>query len=343
MLKCKTSIMKRLFLLFLIICSASFNSCIKNGEDEFSQKQCVLKLAETHPENFPTTSAANYFARLVNERSHGRITVKVYTNGSLGDELSVVEQVQYGGIDFARVSMSVITNFYPEMDVLTLPFIYKNKVHQWEVLNGQIGHSFLSNLKNVGLTGLCYYDSGARSFYITKDVSSIDELKNKKIRIQESDVMEAFISRFGATPVKLPFTEVASALRDGIVDGAENNWSSFMSSGCYKYAPYFIQDEHARIPEVLIASSLALQKLPLEDRILIKQCAQDSVMYQMELWQEYEENAKSTMLQSGVKLIELPSDQITELKKAAIRSYRELPTSQLKVLEEIFTLGKKYQ
>ena len=324
----------------LLLCASG---CFRDKEDEFSENFYVFRMAETHPNGFPTTLADNYFARLVNERSHGRITIKVYAGSKLGDEKSTIEQVQYGGIDFARVSVAPLTNFYSDLGVLSLPYIYENRAHQWEVLNGKVGHKLLSGLKQVGFYGLCYYDSGARSFYSTTPIRSISDIAGKRIRIQETKITDSFIRRLGAIPVPITYGESLGALQRNDIDGAENNWSSYETSGHHAVAQYYSNDEHSRTPEVVIASALVMDKLTLNDRMLILQCAQDSVMYQMEQWQRYEDEAKQRMLDSGIEYIEIAPDALTEFKKAAIRTYRELPPHLSNVLEEIFESGQKYR
>ena len=106
----------------------------------------VMKLGETHPQDYPTTKGDYEFARLVKERSNGRIVVEVFHSKQLGEEKAVVEQVQLGAIDFTRVSVSVTSAFVRELDALQLPYLYRDFDHQWKVLNGPIGQEILKNL-----------------------------------------------------------------------------------------------------------------------------------------------------------------------------------------------------
>lgn len=133
--------------------------------EEYTGPELILRYAENQPEDYPTTQAALAFADLVAERTEGRVKVVVYSGGELGAEQSVIEQMQYGGIDFARVSLSQLAEYRPALSVLQLPFLYTDAPQMWRVLDGEIGDEFLSGLGAMDLVGLSWFDAGVRSFY----------------------------------------------------------------------------------------------------------------------------------------------------------------------------------
>lgn len=253
-------------------------------------KPIVLRLAETHPQDYPTTKGDYEFARLVKERSGGRIQIEVYYGSQLGQEKAVIEQVQFGAIDMTRVSISPVASFVPKLNAFQMPYLYRDEAHMWKVLNGDIGKSLLASLEPFGFIGLGWFEGGSRNFYNSKrPVKTPADLKGLKIRVQESELMMGLVSAFGAVPTPMAYGEVYSALQTGVVDGAENNWASYFSTSHFEVAKYFTLDEHTRVPEIIIGSKISLGRLSKADQDLIKQAAADAVSFQRAEWAKYEQ------------------------------------------------------
>ncbi|MDX9784796.1 MAG: TRAP transporter substrate-binding protein [Spirochaetia bacterium] len=253
-------------------------------------KPIVLRLAETHPQDYPTTKGDYEFARLVEERSGGRIKIEVYYGSQLGQEKAVIEQVQFGAIDMTRVSISPVASFVPKLNAFQMPYLYRDEAHQWKVLKGDIGKNLLASLEPFGFIGLGWFEAGSRNFYNSKrPITKPEDLKGLKIRVQESELMMGLVSAFGAVPTPMAYGEVYSALQTGVVDGAENNWPSYFSTSHYEVAKYFCLDEHTRVPEIIIGSKISLGRLSKADQELIKQAALDAIDYQRAEWAKYEQ------------------------------------------------------
>ncbi len=149
--------------------------------------------------------------------------------------------MQFGGIDFARVSLSQLAGLLENLSVLQLPYLYEDAKQMWRVLDGSIGDGFLSTLENVDLVGLSWFDAGVRSFYTREKAATLVDLQGKVIRVQESDMMSEMVSDMGAVPVQVVYSQVYAALHNGRIDGAENNWPSYEAMGHYEVAPYFFE------------------------------------------------------------------------------------------------------
>ncbi|QZY54674.1 TRAP transporter substrate-binding protein [Crassaminicella profunda] len=310
-------------LVSILLVGALFTGCGQNTakEEDASQKteeqseqvsqeqpkdQIVLRFAESHVDDYPTTKADKEFARLVEERTNGRIKVEVYPGNQLGEEKATIEQVQFGGIDFTRVSLSPLTNFSPKLNVLTLPYLYRDSEHMWKVLNGEIGQEFLDSLGDSGFTGLCFYESGARSFYNAKrEIKTIEDLKGLKIRTMESKLMVSLLSSLGVSPTPMPHGETYSALQTGVIDGAENNIPTYESSSQYEVAKYYTVDEHTRVPDIVVASKMTMDKLSKEDQEIIKQAAKDSIKLQRKLWNQKVKESEEKVVAAGCKITKL--------------------------------------
>ena len=296
----------------------------------------VLRLGETHVADYPTTKGDYEFARLVEERTGGRIKIEVYHSSQLGQEKAVIEQVQFGAVDFTRVSISPLSAFAPAFDALQMPYLYRGEEHMWKVLDGPIGEEFLGSLEPANFIGLAWYDSGARNFYNSKkEIKSVADLKGMKIRVQESQLMMGLVSALGAVPTPMPFGEVYSALQTGVIDGAENNWPSYFSTSHYEVAKYFTLDGHTRVPEILIASKISMDKLSKEDQEIIKQAAKDSMPYQIKLWKEFEKVSEEKVRAAGSIITELTPEAVVEFQNAMQPMYDALSPELQEVVKKI--------
>lgn len=287
-------------LLVAAVTASAFAGGAKDEGTATPQKTIVLRLAETHPADYPTNKGNLEFARLVEERSGGRIKIEVYPSAQLGEEKAAIEQVQFGAIDFTRVSVSPLAAFAPKLNALQLPYIFRDGEHEFKVLKGSIGDDMLASLDSAGFVGLSWFDSGSRNFYNTKrEVKTPADLKGLKIRVQQSDLMVGMVNSLGAVATPMAYGEVYSGLQTGVIEGAENNWPSYLTSSHYEVAKFITVDEHTRVPEITIASKITMNKLSKEDQALIKKAAKDSMDFQIALWKAYEKEAEAKIRAAG--------------------------------------------
>lgn len=300
------------------------------------EPEYVFFYAENQGEAYPTTLGAYRFAELVEEKTKGRIRILVQAEGTLGAEDEVIDQMRYGGIDFARVSLSQLSEYIPELRVLMMPYLYTDSQHMWRVLDGEIGEQFLESVSQNRLVGLSWYDAGARNFYSTsKPIACLEDIAGMRIRVQESELMADTVEALGAVAVPMAYAEVYSALERGIVDGAENNWSSYESMSHYEAAPYYTVDEHMRVPEIQICAQHTWEKLTEEDRRIILECAKESALYERELWKEQEEISKQIVTQRGTKVVELSLEERKRFQEAMEGVYEKYCRDQMDLIDRI--------
>lgn len=280
----------------------------------------TLKLSEVHAEGYPTTLADQEFARLVEERTEGRIKIEVYSGGTLyGEETGAIEALQLGDIAFSRVSASPVSSYVPAMNAIQMPYLYKNADHMWAVLDGEIGQNMLAQIEasGSGLVGLCWYDAGARSYYTTKPVTCVADMKGLKIRMQNNAMMVDMTNVLGGTGVTgIGPNEVYSAIKQGTIDGAENNWPTYQNMGDYEAAPYYVLDEHTRVPEVLLASAAVLSELDPADVEIIRAAAKDTQEYEKQKWAEKEAAAEEIVRAAGCTITELSAEAYAQFQQA---------------------------
>jgi TRAP-type C4-dicarboxylate transport system substrate-binding protein len=173
-----------------------------------------------------------------------------------------------------------------------------------KVLDGPIGSEILASFEPYGFVGLAFYDSGARSIYNGfRPVRSVADLKGLRIRVQQSELMSQMMRSLGAVPIELPYGQVLTGLATHLIDGAENNWPSFVTTDHYKYAGYYTLTEHTMSPEVLVISLKAWQSLSADDQKIFKEAALRSSRFMREKWRDLEEQSQRKAEAAGVTIV----------------------------------------
>ena len=263
-----------------------------------------FRSSDNQPTDYPTVEAVRSMAKALKEQSGGKHGIKVFANAVLGAERDTIEQLKIGGLDMMRINVAVLNNIVPETIAISLPFVFQSTNHMRQTLDGPIGQEVLDAMAAQGMIGLAYYDSGARSLYTAKrPIKSFADVKGMKVRVQQSDLFVAMVEAMGANPTPMPYGEVYTALKTGIVDGAENNWPSYESSRHFEAAKYYNVTEHSMVPEVLVFSKKIWDTLPKEDQALIRKTAREPVPVMRKLWDEREAKSRKVAEAGGTQVI----------------------------------------
>ena len=266
--------------------------------------ETTLRSSDTHPEGYPTVVAVQEMGKLLEERTDGRLCIEVFSSAQLGEEKDTIEQTQFGVIDMNRVSLGPFNNIVEETQVVSLPYIFRSVEHMHNVMDGPIGDEILAAFEAHDLVGLAFYDGGSRSFYNSeKPIQSMDDLQGMKFRVMQSDIFVDMVSALGANATPMPYGEVYSSIQTGVIDGAENNWPSYDSSGHFEVAKYYTMDEHLIVPEVLVMSKSSFDALSPEDQEIVRQSAKDVVPVMRELWAAREAESEEKVRASGAEII----------------------------------------
>jgi tripartite ATP-independent transporter DctP family solute receptor len=263
-----------------------------------------FRAADTQNEDYPTVQALRYMGSLIAVSSGGRHQIRVFHSRQLGEEKETIEQTRAGAIDLNRTNVAPIGTFVPAMNVLAMPFLFRSIEHLQRVLDGPIGNEILNSFEPFGFVGLAFYDSGARSIYNSvRPVRSIADMKGLRLRVQQSELMSDMVKALGAEPVELPYGQVLTGLSTKLIDGAENNWPSFVTTDHYKYAGYYTLTEHTMSPEVLVMSRKAWESLSSEDRIIFRDAARKSSQFMHEKWRDLEMESRRRAEAAGVTIV----------------------------------------
>jgi tripartite ATP-independent transporter DctP family solute receptor len=263
-----------------------------------------FRVADTQAEDYPTVQALKFMARLVEERTGGRHHIRVFHSRQLGEEKDTIEQTRVGAIDLNRTNVAPIGSLIPAANVLALPFLFRSFDHLHKVLDHTIGDEILAGFQQHGFIGLAFYDSGSRSIYNSiRPVRTLADMKGLRIRVQQSELMSDMIRALGAEPIELPYGQVLTGLSTRLIDGAENNWPSYVTTNHYKLAPYYTLTEHTMGPEVLVMSLRAWESLSLDDKEIFRDAARKSSAFMRGLWSGLEERSREQARAAGNTIV----------------------------------------
>lgn len=303
--------MKRAFRYLVPVLVLVLGGCSAEDDDVVT-----IRFAHTHHIAHPVHDAVLRFQQELAERSDGGMRLLIYPNEVLGTERECVELIQLGALDMTKISSAVLEVFQEEYKTFGLPFLFSSGEHMWNVLEGEIGEEILHSGRDRNLLGVGFYDAGARSFYTTDTrITHPDDLAGLQIRVQQSEMAIRTVSALGARPTPVSWGELYSALQQGIVDGAENNPPSFVSSNHYLVSNYFTVDEHFRLPDVIVLQTDVYERLSEDQREIFREALAASIQYQREIWEEAEERAFETVNEAGVEVIFLDREEAESFRR----------------------------
>lgn len=306
------------------------------GCGDVIQQKKKIRLAHALSTTHPVHLGMERMAKLVEEKSDGELTITIFPSQQLGSERETLELLQIGSIGMTKVSSAALENFVPELRVYSIPYLFKDDEHILNVLNGEIGRELLLAGEEYWLRGLTYYDAGQRSFY-TKDrpIETPEDLEGLKIRVMESQMAVNMVRTLGGSPTPISWGELYTALQQGVVDGAENNPPSFLTSRHYEVAKYYSLDEHTMLPDLLLISTLQWDNLTEQEKQWVQEAADSSATYQREIWAEAEEEALETVREAGVEINYPDKEPFMELTAPVYESYKQTDPELYDLIQRI--------
>ncbi|RWR01389.1 C4-dicarboxylate ABC transporter [[Pantoea] beijingensis] len=271
----------------------------------------VLKVAEVQPAGYPTVVALQHMGDKLKQATDGRLEIKVFAGGVLGDEDQTLQQVQIGAIDMIRVSLAPVTTIAPETSVLTLPYVFRDVDHMHKVLDGDVGKEITDKFDsdpNTRMVFLGWTDAGVRNMITKKPVQKPEDFKGMKIRVQNSPISLATLKAMGTNPVGMGVSEVFSAMQTGVVDGTENNPPTFVAHNYMPVTKYYTLTGHFIQPEMILFSKLSWDKLSKDDQALLKKLSKEAQDEERVLWAKYNDESVAKMKAGGVTFQDIDRD-----------------------------------
>ena len=290
-----------------------------------AEPEYVFRCSTNHAESFNVSEALRYWSDLVLERTNGRIKIEIYYDAVLGDEKSAIEQTQYGGLEFARVNISPMSEFVDDLNALGMPYLYDNDEHFWEALE-TIGMDMMTSQEMIdaGFYGLTWYDGGTRNFYYDADpVHTPADMVGLNLRVQESNLMMSMVEALGASAITLPFADVYAGIQTGVCDGAENSVVQYLEMSHYEVAPCITLDGHTRSPDMLVMSQKTREMLSDEDVQIIADAAIESWELQRGLWADVDAEARAELESRGATFVDLTPEEVQTFVDACAPMWEE--------------------
>lgn len=266
----------------------------------------TMKAADVHPAGYPTVVAVDNMGRKLEAATGGRIKFQMFPGSVLGGEKEMIEQTQVGAIQILRTSLGPIGPVVPEVNVFNMPFVFRDIAHMRAVIDGPIGQELLDKVSAspARLVGLAWMDGGSRSLYTKKPVRKPEDLKGQKIRMMGNPLFVDTMNAMGGNGISMGYGEVFTALQTGVIDGAENNPPSLFTANHFKAgAKFYTQTNHLIIPEILVMSKAAWDKLSPADQALVRSSAREAQLEQRRLWDAAVADYTAKLKGEGVEFI----------------------------------------
>jgi tripartite ATP-independent transporter DctP family solute receptor len=292
-------------------------STVKSDKAEY-----VFKLGHLQTTEHPYQKGAEKFKQLVEEKSGGKIHIDIFPSSQLGNGRDEIEGLQLGSIQFHVGSVAPVANFAPKLNVLSLPYLFRDKDHAIKVLDGDIGKELSADLEGKGIVNLAYWENGWR--HMTNNVKPIKtaaDFKGLKIRVQESPVYMSFMKALGATPTPIPFGELYSAMEQKVVDGQENPLAQITQNKFNEVQKYMTLTAHSYDAAVFLVSKAALDKLPPDLQKVVRDAAMEAGNYERKLNAELDDSFMKTLKSAGMVIEEHPD--MDSFRKAVEPVYKE--------------------
>ena len=292
----------------------------------FSQAPIVIKFSHVVAVDTPKGKGAEYFKKLAEERTKGRVKVEVFPNSQLYKDGEEMEALQLGSVQMLAPS---VAKFGPlgarEFEVFDLPYIFENFAELHKVTQGPVGKQLFAKLDSKGIAGLAFWDNGFKEMSANKPLKVPADVKGLKLRIQSSNVLEAQMRALGALPQKMAFSEVYQGLQTGVVDGTENPPSNFYTQKMHEVQKYMTMTDHGVVEYAVIANKKFWEGLPADIRTTLEGAITDATKFANDIAKKENDEALEGVKKSGrTQIITLTPEEKAAWKKALVGVHREM-------------------
>ena len=286
-------------LLLVAIASLSVVGCSSVKDDEVK----VMRVDHNQGEEHPIHLALKEFEKIVEEKTQNQIDIQVYPNELLGGQRESVELTQTGAVDIAVGSISLLESFNKSYSVFNLPYLFDSTEHYHAVMNDEdIMNGIYESTRDAGFVGLTWFDAGSRNMYTTdKAIMKPEDLKGKKIRVQQSQTNIRMMELLGGSATPMSFGEVYTAIQQKVIDGAENNELALTNNKHGEVAKYYSYNQHAMIPDILIMNAKLLDSLSEEHRNIILDAVDTINKFEVDAWEDKVNEAVEQAKEMGVE------------------------------------------
>jgi tripartite ATP-independent transporter DctP family solute receptor len=286
-----------------------------------AQEKVTLRYALEVDTRHPYTRAAEMMRQKASELTNGRLDIQVFPSAQLGGSREMVEGMQVGTVEMAMPTAAVMSRVVKELEVLDLPFLFRDFAHLHAYLDGAGGAEMRAAALRRGIRVLGFYTGGTRGVYGRKPLRGMDDLKGLKVRTLEAPIVTATWRALGAIPTPIPFPEVYSALQSGVVDAGEGNIVTYRTSKLDEVAPHVLHIRYLITVVVVGIAEARWQALPADLRAPLEQAFRESLAFERGINEE-EENRNLAELRSKGRTVVVPDD-LAPYQKAVQAVYEQ--------------------
>ena len=286
----------------------------------------TIKLSHVVAADTSKGRGAEYFKKLVEERTQGKVKVQVYPNSQLYKDKEELEALQMGSVQMLIPSVS---KFGPlgakDFEVFDLPYLFPNLAAVHKVTQGAIGQQLMGKLEPYGIKGLAFWDNGFKIFSANKPIQNPEDIKGMKLRIQSSKVLEEQMKVLGALPQSMAFSEVYQALQTGVVDGTEQTPTQSFSQRFYEVQKNYAVTNHGYLGYAVVVNKKFWESLPADTRTTLEQAMKETTKYVNDMTEKENTDDLAKIAASGKSTVtQLKPEQIEAWKKAMEPTYKQV-------------------
>ena len=278
----------------------------------------TIKFASQNAQGHPSVEGMEKFKDLVEEKSGGNITVRLFPGGVLGGDLQTLSALQGGTVEMTVMNAGLVGGVAKDFALADLPFLYETPEQADAVMDGPFGQALMDQLPAHSLAGLGYWELGFRQLTNNRHtVATVDDIAGLKIRVVQQPVMIDLFNALGANAVPMPFPEVYTALETGAIDGQENPFPNILASKFVEVQKYLTVTNHVYNPQIVLVSGKLWESLNEEERKLLQDAATEARDFQRETSRKQSEEALAELKEEGMEVTELPPEEMEKLREKA--------------------------
>lgn len=312
--------------LSLAACGSSSNQGAPDGDNSENeakqQEKIVWKFGYLANEQHIWHKTAQEFARLVSEKTNGRLEIKLYPNEQLGSEMDTLNMIRDGSADMT-ISGESMQNWAPKAALIATPYAFRDMDHMVKVIEGDLGKEISDQIiDKVGVTPIYYHLRSPRNLTSNKPIRNLNDLKGFKMRVPNVPVFLEAWKTAGAHPQAMAFSEVFTALQQNVIDGQENPYDLILSGGLYEVQKYVNETEHVLGWIYVVVGNKQLNSLPEDMRQAVLEAAQEAQVIGEELFQTDTEMCKKQLEEKGMEIItDVNKQEFIEAMVPAVKNF----------------------
>jgi tripartite ATP-independent transporter DctP family solute receptor len=283
----------------------------------------LVKAADVHPLGHPTVEAIIRMGKKLETATNGRVNLQMFPEMQLGSEKEMIDKARAGALQLCRASVAALGTIVDELNVLTLPFLFRDEAHMRKVIDGPIGQELLDGITGAPsrLIGLGWMDGGTRNIYAKQPIRTPADLKGRKIRTVDGPIFVETMQAMGGTAIPLDVNDVSTALRTGAVDGALSDPPTLLAQNDVQIAKVYSLTGHFTIPELVLFSRHEWEKLPKDDQALTMKLSREAQLEQRKLWDTMVAGSVDKLKAAGVQFVKVERKAFYEATRPVREKY----------------------